>query len=135
MNELERRKPTFDEANSVGVTLGDGQKWFVPKPWLEIRPTFRGVHATGNYPVNTYSHEIDDLLEAIAGADDSLEQLSGIASLAAYLLTQQYDLEDADLDTLLCFRLNEESSTDWVRQVINVATGRSGPKRLRAGGD
>ena len=135
MNELERRKPTFDEANSVGVTFGDGQKWFVPKPWLEIRPTFRGGRAAGNYPVNTYSHEIDDLLEAIAGTDDSLEQLSGIASLAAYLLSQQYELEDANLDTLLCFRLNDESSTDWARQVIDVATGRSGPKRLRLGGD
>jgi hypothetical protein len=135
LNELERRKPTFDEANSVGVTLGDGQKWFVPKPWLEIRPTFRGGRATGNYPVNTYGHEIDALVDVIAGAEDSLERLSGIASLAAYLLTQQYELEDADLDKLLCFRLNDESSTDWTGQVIKVATGRSGPKRLRAGGD
>ena len=135
LNELERRKPTFDEANSVGVTLGDGQKWFVPKPWLEIRPTFSGGRATGNYPVNTYGHELDALVDVIAEAKDSLERLSGIASVAAYLLTQQYELEDGDLDKLLCFRLDDQSSTNWAHQVINVATGHSGPKRLRAGGD
>ncbi len=130
LSELERRKSNFDEVNSVGVTMADGQIWFLPKPWLEIRPTFRGGRATGNYPVNTYGPEIDSLVNSIAEVEDSLERLSGIASLGAYLLTQQYTLDDGDLDGLLCFRLDDESSTEWARQVINVATGRSGPKRL-----
>jgi len=135
LEEKARRKPNFDEANSVSVALADGQVWYLPKPWLEIRPTFRGGRTTANYPVSTYGPEIDALINAIAQADDSLEQLSGIATLAAYLLTQHYDLDDPDLDELLCFRLNDESSTDWARKVIDVATGHSGPKRSRAGGD
>jgi len=134
LDEVLKRKPNFDEPNSVRVTLADGQAWAVPKPWLEIRPVFRGGKAASNYPAYTYGPELDDLLAAIAEAEGQLEQLCAVASLAADLLRSHYDLADEDLDQLLAFRRGDPASAEWVERVIEIAAGRSGPKAGRAGG-
>jgi len=135
LDEKAKRKPNFDERNSAPVGLADGQSWFVPKPWLEIRPTFRGGRAVGSYPTLSYGPELDGLLGAIGDCTDSLAQIVAVASLAAHLLTQQYDLADADLDELLCFRTRDEVSPQWMHQIVHIATGTSGPKAWSAGGD
>ena len=44
---------SFDEANSAPVVLADGQTWYVPKPWLEVRPVFRGGKPSTAYRVLT----------------------------------------------------------------------------------
>jgi hypothetical protein len=134
LDELVKRKDNFDEANSVRLTLADGQEWAIPKPWLEIRPAFRDGKAVNNYPVFTYGPELEALVEAIASAEGELERLCGIATLAAYLLQKQYDLHDEDLDQLLAFRHGDPDSAEWATRIIQIATGRSGPKAACAGG-
>jgi len=134
LNETAKRKANFDEANSVRVVLADGQAWAVPKPWLEIRPVFRGGEVVSNYPVFTYGPGLEALLDAIARADGLSEQIAGVATLAACLLQWHYELSDLDLDQLLAFRRGDPASAHWTERVIETATGRSGPKVGRAGG-
>jgi hypothetical protein len=101
---------------------------FSPKPWLEIRPVFRGGRAVTAYPVLTCGAELDALVEAMSDADDIWEQVTAVASLAAYLLRWHYDLDDQELDQLLAFRRADERSLDWMQELFAIATGRSGPK-------
>jgi hypothetical protein len=133
LDEFGLRLTNFDEDNSVPVVLADGQLWWFPKPWLEIRPQFEGGRATGNVNVLTYGPEIDALLAAQAGCEEFEEQMVAVASLAAYLLQWHYVLTDPDLDLLLAYRVGDAASQAWVARVIEIATGHSGPKRPRAG--
>ena len=135
LDEKAKRKPNFDERNAAPVVLADGQPWFVPKPWLEIRPVFRGGKAVSAYPVITCGPSLDALVDAVAEADDGMVQISFVASLAAHLLCWHYDLTDPELDQLLAFRVHDDASLNWTREVFAVATGQSGPKVCRAGGD
>ena len=135
IDEKAKRKDNFDERNSAPVVLADGQVWHVPKPWLEIRPVFRGGKAVNAYPVLTSGAELDELVVAIGDCQDLYAQVLAVASLAAHLLTWHYDLADAELDELLAFRRSCPESLDWVREIIGIATGRSGPKASSAGGD
>jgi hypothetical protein len=135
IDEPSKRKENFDERNAAPVVLADGQTWLVPKPWLEIRSVFRGGKAVTAYPVLTCGPELDALLEAIGEAESKIDEISFVASLAAHLLLWHYDLADAELDQLLAFRHADEASANWLRQVLEIATGQSGPKACRAGGD
>jgi hypothetical protein len=134
IDELAKRKENFDELNSVRVRLADGQEWAVPKPWLEIRPVFRDGRSVGNYATFSYGPELEGLVEAMADCESRSAQLVAVASLAAYLLGQQYDLVDGELDQLLAFRPDDPTSAEWVERVMEIATGNSGPKAGRAGG-
>ncbi len=128
LDEPSKRKPNFDERNAAPVVLADGQAWHVPKPWLEIRPVFRGGKAVRAYPVLTCGPELDELVEAMAECEDLDSQVMAVASLTARLLLWHYDLTDPELDQLLAFRRGDERSMDWLRESIAIATGRSGPK-------
>jgi hypothetical protein len=128
LNEAAKRKPNFDERNSAPVILADGQTWFIPKPWLEIRPVFRGGKAVTAYPVLTCGAELDALIEAMTECDDLESQIIAAASLAAHLLCWHYELTDPELDGLLYFRRGDERSLQWLREVFAVATGQSGLK-------
>src|SRR5262245_20877097 len=135
IDEKAKRKENFDERNAAPVVLADGQTWFVPKPWLEIRPVFRGGKALTAWRVLTCGPELDALIDALSECDDLDGQVTAAASLAAHLLCWHYDLTDAQLDELLAFRCADHSSLNWMREVLAIATGRSGPKASSAGGD
>jgi hypothetical protein len=135
LDEKTHRKPAFDEANSAPVVLADGQTWYLPKPWLEVRPVFRGGRAVDAYPTCSYGPVLDELIEAVAECEDPIPRIVAVASLAAYLLKLQYELSDTELDRLLAFRGADERSTDWLRAVFAIAVGQSGPKVSSAGGD
>jgi hypothetical protein len=135
LNEAEKRKPNFSERNSAAVVLADGQEWWIPKPWLEIRPVFRGGKADGAYPAYGYGPDLNRMIERVAEAELFTDQVAAVATLAASLLCWQYDLSDPDLDQLLAYRRNDPDSVEWTRLVIEIATGRSGPKVSSAGGD
>jgi hypothetical protein len=128
IDEKSKRKPNFDERNSAPVVLADGQVWHVPKPWLEIRPVFRSGRAVTAYPVLTSGSQLDELLDAIGGCEDLYAQIAAVATLGAHLLQWHYDLDDRELDQILAFRVADERSLDWLKQIVAVATGRSGPK-------
>jgi hypothetical protein len=135
IDEQAKRKPNFDERNAAPVVLADGQTWHVPKPWLEIRPVFRGGKAAAAYRVLTCGPELDDLVEALSESNELDGQVVAVASLAAYLLRWHYELTDDELDQLLAFRCSDDRSLQWLRDVVAIATGRSGPKASSAGGD
>jgi hypothetical protein len=128
LDELSRRKDNFDERDSVAVTFVDGQVFFLPKPWLDVRPSFRAGMATTCYTCYTNGPLIDGLVDLSADADDPFERVAATASIAAVMLQWHYELDDSELDRLLAFRIGDESSADWPSAVIDVATGRSGPK-------
>jgi hypothetical protein len=128
LDEVLKRKGNFDARNSAPVVLADGQAWHVPKPWLEIRPVFRGGKAPAAYRVLTCGPELDALVEAMAECEDLDSQIMAAASLTASLLLWHYDLSDQELDQLLAFRRGDEQSLNWIRESIAIATGRSGPK-------
>jgi hypothetical protein len=138
IDETSRRKPNFDEPNSVPVVLADGQAWYVPKPWVELWPRFEAGVARTTYPLLTCGPRLDALIgavsDAIGDAGTYGELLAGAATLGAWMLLTQYELSDADLDTLFCGRPLEPDSWDWVTAVFEVATGRNGPKAYRGGG-
>ena len=135
LDETAKRKPNFDAANSVPVVLADGQAWAVPKPWLEIRPVFRDGRAASAWPAYSYGPDLDRLVERVAEAELFTNQVAAVATLAAELLRHQYELSDPDLDQLLAYRRDDPVSIEWTGQVIEIATGRSGPKAGCAGGD
>jgi hypothetical protein len=135
IDEKAKRKETIREADSAPVVLADGQTWYLPKPWLEVRPVFRGGKPTSVYRVLTCGAELDALIEALADVEDLDGQVVAVASLAAYMLRWNYELDDSELDQLLCFRCSDPTSLQWMRDVFSVATGQSGPKASSAGGD
>jgi hypothetical protein len=128
IDEASKRKPNFDARNSAPVVLADGQSWFVPKPWLEIRPVFRGGRAVAAYPVLTCGPKLDALVEAMAECEDLNSQVMAAASLTAHLLCWHYDLSDQELDQLLAFRRGDDASLKWMCESMAIVAGRSGPK-------
>jgi hypothetical protein len=132
--EADKREANFDERSLVPVLLADRQQWWFPKPWLEVRPTFANGKATSAHCVPTHGRELDALVAAVGEADNLPDQVVAVASLAAHLLAFNYTLEDHELDQLLAFRIGDDSSRDWLHEVVRIATGQSGPKAWSAGG-
>jgi hypothetical protein len=134
-DERAKRKPDFDERNSVWVTLADGAGWAFPKPWLEVHASFRDGRAVSSYPVVTYGSELDELVLAVGECRDNAALLIGAASLGAFLLRHNYDLWDEDLDRLFAVRVGDPSSWEWAQAVIELATGTGGSRSFRGGSD
>jgi hypothetical protein len=135
IDERAKRKPAFDERDSVWITLADGARWAFPKPWLEVHASFRDGRAVSSDPVLTYGPQLDELVNALGACRDNAALLIGAASLGAFLLRPNYDLSDEDLDRLFAVRVGDPSSWDWAKAVIDVATGAGGSRSFRGGGD
>lgn len=133
LDETALRRENFDEATSEPIALADGQTWHFPKPYLELRASFQNGGAAEARPVLTHGREIEEMLDAIERSDDDATILVKSAALAARLLSFHYELSDDDLNQLFSVRTGEPASWDWVRAVIDVATGRTGPKRGSGG--
>jgi hypothetical protein len=133
LDEKTRRRENFDERNSEWITLSDSRKWAFPKPWLQVHATFRDGKAVSSSPVLTYGCDLDALIHAISECEDSTALLVGAATLGAFLLCENYDLADAELDELFAFRVADPSSWGWVKAVMDVATGQSGSRSFRDG--
>ena len=132
-DERAKRKPGFDERNPVWITLADRARWAFPKPWLEVRASFREGRAVSTCPVLSYGPELDELVGAIDECRDNAALVVGAASLGAFLLRRHYDLSDEDLDRLFAVRVGDPSSWDWAQAVIEVATGSGGSRSFRGG--
>ena len=130
IDEKALRKPTFDETNSSPVVLADGQTWYLPKPWLEVRPTFRGGRAVESVPVLTCGPAFDSLKNTVENAEGD-EIITAGATLTAHMLLVNYDLTDEQLAALLIFR----AEVAWLREAMAVANGASAPKASSAGND
>jgi hypothetical protein len=117
----------------VPVKLADGQEWLFPKPFLQIHASFAGGKPAGNYPVITAGPELDELVEAMASCEDAAAQLSAAATLGAYLLLRNYDLEDRELDQLFAFRPGDPPSWDWAQRILEVGAGQTGVRSFSDG--
>ncbi len=133
--ESTRRHPKFDDKHSVPVQLSDGQFWFIPKPWYEIRPIFQDGLAVDYNSCFTHGSELDDLIETISASDDFALRTLASVGLAAYLLKRNYDLSDEDLSDILIYRAGDPQSELMLREIIDVAMGLSGKKHSPAGDD
>jgi hypothetical protein len=129
LDEKALRKSTFDEANSAPVVLADGQSWFLPKPFLRLRPKFSGGRAAGYGPLTTADPVWNELRQAVQDSGES-DTLSAIASLGAYMICRNYELTDDQLGDLFSW----DSNQTWAAEVISIANGRTGPK-ASSGGD
>jgi hypothetical protein len=129
IDEKQHRRPTFDQANSAPVVLADGQTWWLPKPFLRLRPKFSGGRAAGYGPLTTSDPIWNELRQAVNDAGEA-DTLSTIASLGAYMLCRNYDLNDDELTDLFAWDANQS----WAHEVLVVANGRTGPK-AGSGGD
>jgi predicted O-methyltransferase YrrM len=134
LDEKALRNDKFDEVNSVRLVLADGQAWAIPKPWLVVRPVFREGKVVTAYNVLTYGQAVDELIEAVADTDSVVGHISAVASLAAYFLQWHYSLTDRDLDGLLAYRSGDAESMEWLKRVMEIATGSDGPKVSSVGG-
>ena len=123
IDEMSRRKPSFDEANSVGVVLADGQVWFVPRTRVVLWPKFQGGEVKSTYPVRSCGPRYDALIQAISEAKTTGELLSGAATLGAWLLLEQYDLSEQDLDALFCGDPGRPATWDWAKDIVAAACG------------
>ncbi len=126
--EQGRRRDEFDGAGSAPVTFAEGQAWFVPMPWVELRAQFAGGVAVRSVPTIRYGTEADRFIEAAAECDDDAVRLSLAASLAASLLRLNYDLAEADLDRLLALRPDDPAAMGWPAEVMAAATGLRGSR-------
>ena len=122
IDELSKRRPTFDEANSHPVTLGDSQTWHLPKPVVRHRPVFKGGNADYARAVN------DDPELALVKTIEEEDSYISIANMAAWLLGKNYDLSDDDLGDILTYDPDDKSPDRWPLKVLAVAYGRTGPK-------
>jgi hypothetical protein len=126
-------RPECDERNSVPVRLADGNDWLLPKPWVEIHASFRGGKAEATFPILTHGPELDALVEAVGECQDNAAILCGAATLGAYLIRRNYDLDDSQLDQLFAFRPGDADSWGWISAVMDVATGTGGSRSFRDG--
>jgi hypothetical protein len=121
--EASRRKADVDIENCTPITLADGQSWYFPRPWLEIRPIFRAGKATANTRMLTCGNELDTLLEAIGTEEDGISQAMLILTLGAFLLMRNYDIKDEELGRLFILRPNDPDSDRILHEILDVATG------------
>jgi hypothetical protein len=121
LSEVGKRTDAFDEANSVRIVLADGQGWAFVKPHFQFRPRFQDSKVVRVERAITYGGDCDRLVEAIG--DGSIDQFSGVASLAAFVLRKSYTLAEEELDQLLAFSPDDAASMEWPRRVMEVVVG------------
>lgn len=131
--EAARRRESLDVPRSVPVKMGDGVEWLLPKPWVEVHPVFENGKPVDRWLVFTYGPELDALVKAISEAEDAGVRILAAVGLGAHLLLRNYDLSDDELATVLVFRSGDPESEAMVRGILDVATGRTGPKPSRGG--
>lgn len=121
--ESSRRKPEVDIETCMPITLADGQTWYFPRPWLEIRPIFRESKAATYTRLLTCGDELDTLLQSIGAEEDGIAQAMSILTLGAFLLLRNYDVADDELGRLFVLRPNDPDSDRVLHDILDVATG------------
>ena len=116
----------IDESRSVNRTSTNATRrrsfsptaraWHMPKPWLEIRPVFRGGKAVTAYPVLTCGRSWTALSKQWAMPTTSGGQITAVASLAAYLLRWHYDLDRRRPRPAPRVPHRRRESLDWMRK-------------------
>lgn len=124
LDETAKRLPGFNEDESVPVTFGDDQDWYLPRPTFDIFATFSGGKAAREVSCS-FGPEFQALLKAVQDSDDDF--FPAVATLAADLLRRNYDISDDELPSLLRYRVGPDRPL-WIGGVLSVANGNDAPK-------
>lgn len=128
LDEKALRKPGFVEG--VRVTLGDGQEWSFPRPQLRLVP---GRAEDGSFELKnrpTFGpHRQADLDAVLIGADGDGDDaffnwLQARTRLVCGLLLDNYDLEDAALETLLPIEFGDDANAAMWGDIHGAIMGR-----------
>lgn len=94
LEERSLRRTNF--LGGIPVTLADGQRWSLPMP-----PDEPGEDS--DLLLEMFGPDYEELMEAIAEADDETDLLRLDLALSILLLARNYDLAPDALTRLLCF--------------------------------
>ena len=135
-DEKALRRPDF-QADSVPVTLANGQEWFFPKPYVELFPKVENGRVVGVGSKITATHlgpEFADLMQKVEDAEGAISYAETFFPLAVLMLSHNYALPDEAYSELLAVTLgNGKANSDSLfQEVLNVALG-FGPKASAAG--
>jgi hypothetical protein len=140
LDERALRRPEFVE-ESVPIALCDGQEWYFPVPPGEFFPvTLDGDLAVGGGFGPGYDAKLQALAaawrgvaEAEAGAGARGEHYAAVnkavMALGIDLLLRNYDLDVAQVGTLLRFRPRDPANAEMWRQVADAAKGITPPPK------
>jgi hypothetical protein len=118
------RRPVWDEARGHWITLGDGQRWLLPKPIVSLRPSMAANGYAGPVNASMLGAKFEEVRAAMFGleSDDYLGFTEAAMHLGVIMLGFHYDLaDDAYGDLLDTGMLPDGALIDIVR----VATGRA----------
>jgi hypothetical protein len=123
-DETGARRPDFSDGPKV--TLGDGQVWTLPRPWLRLYPHRDADGRIGVGGGLSFGPEYEALIDELTDCDpdDQAARLSIQFRLAALLLLRNYDLTDRDLRRLLVVDADDADCRDRWARLNQALTGR-----------
>lgn len=120
--EPRARKEEIDLAHSAPVTMADGQKWWLPKPWCVIRPSFADGKMVAPDKL-TYGHELDPMIRRIREEEDPFARIYATMALGAFLLERNYDLNNAEIESLVEYHPGDPASQEMLKGILDLAEG------------
>jgi hypothetical protein len=129
------RADHIPEPGSIPVTLGDGQDWLVPKPYLvqvladdEVGYFFRSE--TGD---EVFDGALNDALQEWERGDGR-GRLSAESRIFRIMLRRNYDLTGEQVSAVLRFRVSRDELDPAKQALLEIAQGLTGPKPGAGGG-
>jgi len=133
LDEKALRKPGWEEASGTWVTLGDGQRWLLPKPFVRTRATrVEGRLVLGSK--TSFGPEFDALVKAVRDSDEETF-VTTIIELASDMLGRNYGLVEDDRLDLIGTDSSGAASREWMGQALAVAYGNDAPKPSSGGSE
>lgn len=136
LDEKSRRRLDF-LPDSLGLTLADGQEWYVPRPRVAFVYSdndlgFDRVSETGDVAFDRTLQDRIDAWRKAAEADDVPGVIGAQLGIARVLLLRNYDLDTDELRALVRFRFEGD---DTLRDdILAIAMGQPlTPKPTPAG--
>ena len=120
IDEASKRRAEWVEGNAF--KLADGQLWHFQEPRIEAYPTFDN----GKVHLGLSTHlgpEFDAVVNEIAEAETLTDEIKLAFGMAAFMLRANYDLSDAELSTLLRYRVGDEASKTLYSGIVDIALG------------
>lgn len=124
MDEQSKRRPDarYRPDRCHPVLLADGQEWLIPRPTWWWTPRFEDGKAVEIIKRFGYRSAINALVDALADAHEGAVVVSLVAIIAAELLREVYNLDNAELDQLLAIRPSDPDPFRWVKDVVAIVT-------------
>lgn len=123
LDEKALRRPTF-QPESAPVVLADGQTWWLAKPTIRLRPSFGGGKAVSVATRTTWGDDFDALAESV-DSGTAVDMFNAILNLGAFMLSQNYDLADSDLEDLFVVTISGDEPSELLGDIVKIAKGQA----------